>query len=55
MELTQVPKYAIDMTLIQVLKAEKTYKTTGTLNETRSMQVRIQEKFTLPFACIVFE
>ncbi len=54
MELAQVPKDANDMTLIQALKAEKIYKETGNLKETRRMQVRIQEKFTLPFACIVF-
>ena len=54
MELAQVPKDANDMTLIQALKAEKIYKETGNLKETRRIQVRIQEKFTLPFACIVF-
>ena len=54
MELAQVPKDANDMTLMQALKAEKIYKKTGNLKETRRMQVRIQEKFTLPFACIVF-
>ena len=54
MELAQVPKDANDMNLIQALKAEQIYKDTGNLKETRRMQVRIQEKFTLPFACIVF-
>ena len=53
-ELAKVPKDANDMTLMQALKAEKIYKETGNLKETRRMQVRIQEKFTLPFACIVF-
>ena len=54
LELAQVPKDANDMTLTQALKAEKIYKETGNLKETRRIQVRIQEKFTLPFACIVF-
>ena len=31
-----------------------TYKKTGNLKEIRRIQVRIQEKFTLPFACLVF-
>ena len=42
------------MTLKQALNAEKIYKATGNLKETRRIQVRIQEKFTLPCACIVF-
>ena len=54
MELAQIPKDANDMTVNQALKAEKIYKETGNIKETRRIQVRIQEKFTLPFACIVF-
>ena len=54
MELAQIPKDANDMNFNQALKAEKIYKETGNLKETRRIQVRIQEKFTLPFACIVF-
>ncbi len=54
LELAQVPKDASDMTLKQAIKAEKIYKETGNLKETRRIQVRIQEKFTLPCACIVF-
>ena len=54
LELAQVPKDATDMTLRQALKAEKIYKKTGNLKEIRRIQVRIQEKFTLPFACLVF-
>ena len=42
------------MTLKQALKAEKIYKKTGNLKEIRRIQVRIQEKFTLPCACLVF-
>ena len=38
----------------QFLRAEKIYKKTGNLKEIRRIQVRIQEKFTLPFACLVF-
>ncbi len=54
MELAKVPKDASEMTLKQALKAEKIYKKTGNLKEIRRIQVRIQEKFTLPFACLVF-
>jgi len=54
LELAQVPKDATEMTLKQALIAEKIYKKTGNLKEIRRIQVRIQEKFTLPFACLVF-
>ena len=54
LELAQVPKDATEMTLKQALKAEKIYRKTGNLKEVRRIQVRIQEKFTLPFACLVF-
>jgi lipopolysaccharide export system permease protein len=54
LELAKVPKDATEMTLKQALKAEKIYKKTGNLKEIRRIQVRIQEKFTLPFACLVF-
>ncbi len=54
MELAKVPKDATEMTLKQALQAEEIYKKTGNLKEVRRIQVRIQEKFTLPFACLVF-
>jgi len=54
LELAKVPKDATQMTLNQALNAEKIYKKTGNLKEIRRIQVRIQEKFTLPCACIVF-
>jgi len=54
LELAKVPKDANEMTLKQALNAEKLYKKTGNLKEVRRLQVRIQEKFTLPCACIVF-
>ena len=53
-ELAEVPKDANDMTLREALKAEMIYKKTGNLKEIRRIQVRIQEKFTLPCACLVF-
>ena len=54
LELAKVPKDSSEMTLKQALEAEKIYKKTGNLKEIRRIQVRIQEKFTLPFACLVF-
>ena len=54
LELAKVPKDANEMTLKQALNAELLYKKAGNLKEVRRIQVRIQEKFTLPCACLVF-
>ncbi len=53
-ELAKVPSDANDMTLKQALKAEALYQKSGNTKESRRMRVRIQEKFTLPAACLVF-
>ena len=54
LDLARVPKDANEMSLKQALEAEQIYKETGNLKEIRRIQVRIQEKFTLPCACLVF-
>ncbi len=54
LELARIPRDATEMSLKQALKAEQIYKKTGNLKEIRRIQVRIQEKFTLPCACLVF-
>ena len=54
LDLAKVPKDANDMSLKEALEAEKIYKKIGDLKEIRKIQVRIQEKFTLPCACLVF-
>ncbi len=54
LELARVPRDATEMTLKQALEAEKIFKKAGNFKEIRKIQVRIQEKFTLPFACLVF-
>ena len=54
LDLAKVPKDANDMSLKEALEAERIYKKIGNLKETRKIQVRIQEKFTLPCACLVF-
>ena len=53
-ELAKVPSDANDMTLKQAIKAEALYQKSGNMKEARRMRVRIQEKFTLPAACLVF-
>ena len=53
-ELAKVPSDANDMTVRQAIKAESLYRQAGNNKESRRMRVRIQEKFTLPAACIVF-
>ena len=54
LDLAKVPKNASDMSLKEALEAERIYKKIGDLKEIRKIQVRIQEKFTLPCACLVF-
>ena len=54
LDLAKIPKDATEMSLKQALEAERIYKETGNLKEIRRIQVRIQEKFTLPCACLVF-
>ena len=53
-ELAKVPSDAKDMTLKQAKKAVALYQKSGNIKEARRMRVRIQEKFTLPAACLVF-
>jgi len=53
-ELAKVPSDANDMTLKQARNAEALYQKSGNTKEARRMRVRIQEKFTLPAACLVF-
>ena len=53
LRVSEIPDDANKMTLNQALKA-KLYEETGDAREARKMSVRIQEKFTLPCACLVF-
>ena len=54
LDLAKVPKDASDMSLKEALEAERIYKEIGDVKQIRKIQVRIQEKFTLPCACLVF-
>ena len=53
-KIAELPDDANEMTVKQAIKAEKLYSQAGNIKESRKMKVRIQEKFTLPMACIVF-
>ena len=54
LRVSKIPDDANKMTLKQALEAKKLYEETGDVREARKMSVRIQEKFTLPCACLVF-
>ena len=54
LDIAKVPKDASEMSLKQAIEAEQIYKEIGNSKEIRKIQVRIQEKFTLPCACLVF-
>ena len=54
LNLAKIPQDASEMSLKQALAAERIYKQTGNSKEIRRIQVRIQEKFTLPCSCLVF-
>ncbi len=53
-KIAKLPKDANDMTVLEAIKAKKLYAEAGNIKEARRMRVRIQEKFTLPMACLVF-
>ncbi len=53
-KIAKLPKDANDMTVAEAIRAKKLYIEAGNLKESRRMRVRIQEKFTLPMACLVF-
>ena len=53
-DIAELPQDANNMTISQARKAQSLYKQTGNIKEERRMKVRIQEKYTLPIACIVF-
>jgi len=52
--IASIPKDANDMNLAEARKALEIYKETSNIKEVRRLKVRIQEKFTLPLACLVF-
>ena len=52
--IAQLPKDARNMTVVEALQAEQLLQNSGDLKGARKLQVRIQEKFTFPMACLVF-
>ena len=54
LKISEIAKDANDMTVAEAVAAKKIYENSGNIKEARKMQVRIQEKFTLPCACFVF-
>ena len=53
-KLAAIPSDAKNMTISEARKAEEMYAMAGNIKESRKMKVRIYEKITLPFSCIVF-
>ncbi len=53
-KLSDLPKDPSYMRLSDIFKAKDFYKISGNIKEERRMKVRIQERFTLPIACLVF-
>ena len=54
LKVSEIQKDANDMTVSEAIAAKNIYESAGNIKEARKMKVRIQEKFTLPFACLVF-
>ena len=54
LKVSEIAKDANDMTVAEAIAAQNIYENSGNIKEARKMKVRIQEKFTLPCACIVF-
>jgi len=52
--LARIEKDAINMTVAEALQAQRLYEEAGSIKEARKIRVRIQEKFTVPMACLVF-
>ena len=54
LKVSEIQKDANDMTVAEAIAAKNIYENSGNIKESRKMKVRIQEKFTLPCACLVF-
>ena len=54
LKISEIQKDANDMTVAEAIAAKNIYENSGNVKEARKMKVRIQEKFTLPCACLVF-
>ena len=52
--LAGIEEDAVNMTVAEALQAQRLYEESGSIKEARKIRVRIQEKFTVPMACLVF-
>lgn len=54
LRIAKLPKDANNMTVSEAIEAEQLLSNAGDRKEARRLRVRIQEKFTVPMACLVF-
>ena len=54
LRIAKLPKDANNMTVSEAVEAEQLLSDAGDRKEARRLRVRIQEKFTVPMACLVF-
>ena len=54
LRLASIEKDAVNMTVAEAFQTLRLYEEAGSLKDARKMRVRIQEKFTVPMACLVF-
>ena len=54
LRLAGIEEDAVNMTVAEALQAQRLYEEAGSIKEARKIRVRIQEKFTVPMACLVF-
>ena len=54
LSIAKLPKDANNMTVGEAIEAEQLLSDAGDRKEARRLRVRIQEKFTVPMACLVF-
>ena len=55
LKVARLPDNANNMTIAEAIKAERIEAEAGNVKAARKLQVRIQEKFTFPMACVVFD
>ena len=54
LKVARLPDDANNMTIAEAIAAERIEAEAGNVKAARKLQVRIQEKFTFPMACVVF-
>ena len=54
LRLAEIPTDAANMTVAQARMSRMLLEQTGNLREARKLSVRLQEKFSVPFSCLVF-